>query len=457
MKALEYLISRPLLVTPTAAEMALSIVLRESDKPLAVEMRGGKPTDSEGKMTVRDGVATIEIVGPIFRYADYFTELCGGVTVEAVARDLQRALDNPNVRAVCFSIDSPGGEATGIAELAAHIRAADSIKPTCAYIAGMGCSAAYWLASACREVVCDSTAELGSIGVVCGYTVRADKPGTKSYQFVSSQSPDKRPDLETEHGRAVIQTVVDDLADVFVSAVAKYRGTTAENVLESFGKGGTLIGQKAVDVGMADRLGSYEDVISELSGRKARTSEASNLMSLNLKTAQAEASQDSAPPVIPFDQTLEYKAMAAKIASQDSALERLAKIARDARTDAIKAQATSFVQAEFSAGRIVPAESDALKALFVQLATDDDVSPLAAGTRTEALRTLCANRPKHALTREQVSGDALPAELRVLGSSTIASNAGPVDPNAVRPDKIAELEAKLPAHLKALLTPKNGK
>jgi len=326
----------------------------------------------------------------------------------------------------------------------------------CAYVAGMGCSAAYWLASACSTLVCDPMAELGSIGVVCGYTVRSDRPGTKSYQFVSSQSPDKRPDLETEHGRTVVQTVVDDMADVFVQAVAKYRKTTAEDVLENFGKGGTLIGQKAVDAGMADRLGSYEEVLADLSGRKPRL-ETSNLMSLNLKTTPDAASAGTAaetPLVIPFDKTPEYQAMAAKLAAQDSALAQLKKIAADARKDAIKAQAMSFVQSEFAASRIVPAESATLQALYTQLALDDDAAPLATGSRVESLRAFCSNRPKHALTREQVSGDALPAELRALGSTSVATNAGPVDPNAVRPEKIAEMEAKLPAHLKALLTAK---
>jgi capsid assembly protease len=50
-----------------------------------------------------------------------------------------------------------------------------------------------------------------------------------------------------------------------VEAVATYRGVTTQRVLSDFGKGGIFVGQAAVKAGLADRIGSFEGVLAELS------------------------------------------------------------------------------------------------------------------------------------------------------------------------------------------------
>jgi ClpP class serine protease len=58
--------------------------------------------------------------------------------------------------------------------------------------------------------------------------------------------------------------VVDALGKVFVETVARNRGVATETVLADFGKGGILIGQDAVSAGLADGIGTFEGVLSEL-------------------------------------------------------------------------------------------------------------------------------------------------------------------------------------------------
>jgi signal peptide peptidase SppA len=244
----------------------LTIANRENDDPEAVEAQLGRPLDNTRTVSVRNGVASIPIEGPIFRRANLFTEISGGASVEIIARDLNKALDDQSVRAVMLVIDSPGGEVNGINELADMLYAARGRKPITAYVEGVGASAAYWIASAADEVVADATAALGSIGVIM--TMRdPSKTSARDIEFVSSQSPNKNPNPATESGRSQIQSIVDSLADVFVSTVARNRSVSRETVLSDFGQGGILIGQKAVDAGLADRLGSYEQVLAELSDR----------------------------------------------------------------------------------------------------------------------------------------------------------------------------------------------
>jgi ClpP class serine protease len=141
------------------------------------------------------------------------------------------------------------------------------MKPIVAQVSGAGTSAAYWLASAADEIVVGKTAELGSIGVRATYTDYRDweeKQGIRTYEFISSQSPKKKFDPRENDSRARLQRTLDDLADVFIGALARNRGITPDQVIESYGAGDIIVGAAAVEAGLADRLGTYEEVHAEL-------------------------------------------------------------------------------------------------------------------------------------------------------------------------------------------------
>lgn len=216
---------------------------------------------------IRDGVAVLEIIGPIFRHANLMSEISGATTIETLGRDLTAALVDPNVKAILLNVDSPGGMVSGTNEFAAMIK--DASKPVTAYVGHQAASAAYWIASAADEIVIDPTGQLGSIGVVQKYIddrKQQSAEGVENIEIVSSQSPNKRPDIHSDEGRSEIQRQVDDVAEVFVSVVAVNRRTTPEKVISEFGGGGMLTGKKAVAAGMADRLGSFEEVLAGLAG-----------------------------------------------------------------------------------------------------------------------------------------------------------------------------------------------
>ncbi len=449
MKALEYLLSQPLLVTPEALQSALAVVdrVRESEVEVeAVESRRGLKIDgAEAGMVRRDGVAVIPICGPIYRYADWLVAMCGGATVEEIARDLRLALDDPSVRSILLSIDSPGGEAAGIGELAGMIRAANATKPVCAYVSNQGCSAAYWLASAAGEIVAAPAAMLGSIGVVMGYTKRDDRPGTKTYEFVSSQSPNKRPDMETEKGRAEVQRIVDDLAEVFIASVAENRGTTSDQVASTFGRGGVLIGAKAVEVGMADRLGTFEGVLLEMTqpsyGKaKPNTTAAASLPTKGqsmfnfLFRPKADGSGIEFVPQASEGTGTEPKRPASPPTQPSSSDQATAEAYRQlaearqqlalAQVETINARAEGLYNTLFAANLIVPAERKHLTELFAQASMDDLANPLKDGkTRASLVEGLYKARTAHTLDREQLGTDGaidaatgLPRGYKTLGA-----------------------------------------
>lgn len=266
MRAWNKATSEPWAITQPALETILEIAERENEKPEAVAARLGRELQNTHTVIERDGVAVIPVTGPLFRYANIFTAISGATSYEILAQDFTVALDNPDITAIILNIDSPGGEVNGCAELANMIFAARGKKPIIAYASGDAASGAYWIASAADSVVASETSGLGSIGVVAVYRgAKPDKTAPTTIEIVSSQSPFKRLNPETDEGRAKLQTRIDAMAEVFVNTLARNRGIETSQVLEQFGGGDILIGAHAVNAGLADRIGSLEKLIAEFS------------------------------------------------------------------------------------------------------------------------------------------------------------------------------------------------
>lgn len=425
----------PWCITPDALEAMLVIAAREemdtaeiaqrmhgSRAPEALAFRENSRRDDSRRMRMRDGVALIAIDGPIFRYADMFTDMSGGVTTDAIAKDFQRAMDDPGVLAVLLVIDSPGGEATGISELADMIYANRATKPIGAYGEGMVASAACWLASATEVIGVEATTWVGSIGTVIGVPDPTKRPSS-TIQFVSTDAPKKRPDPTTEAGRTYIQGLANRTNTVFVESIMRHRGMTREAVVAI--EGGMLVGSDAVEAGLVDRLASEEEMIVLLRERAQQRQErafaplplatAANTSAANgRKTLMADPKRfwsgffgaareeglldDQTPPAAPA-------APAVPAPPQQSAeLERLRQQLRDSHT----AQATTFVEQLVTANQALPAEREALHALYVQACADDLAhGPItqANGTQTSRaalVKTSQQGRATHSLTKEQV-------------------------------------------------------
>ena len=261
---------RPWAITPDWMRVVVSVWSRgevfAEDRMRALQARDGEKLENTRNTTKRDGVAIVPIYGLLFRHADLFMAISGGTSYATLRKDIQRAVDDSSVKAIVLDVDSPGGEVDGCAELAKYI--GECPKPIVAYAGGMAASAAYWLSSACRRIVCAPTAMLGSIGVrtaLIDDSERDAKEGVKSVEIISSQSPGKRDRPIDDEIIAKAQAHADYLADIFIETVAQNRGVDAKTVVSDFGGGDVVIGQRAVDAGMADAVGDLESLISELS------------------------------------------------------------------------------------------------------------------------------------------------------------------------------------------------
>lgn len=410
----------------------------------ALLTKNGRPLEGTRLVQVMDGVAVLPIAGPIIHRDTWWASWYGMSSTTRLAREFAAAIEDDKVRAVVLSIASPGGEAFGIDELAAQIYAARERKPIVAYVGGYGASAAYWIASAADQVVASANSMLGSIGVVM--PVYKGK-STAWEEIVSSRAPRKRVDVGTDDGRAYYVGLVDALHDEFAEGVAKHRGVAVDVVDERFGSGGLLVGRHAVEAGLADRLGSLMDVIAELatpgsgfrlartaagsspalSTRKGpekntmdqsqkRTLMASLLASLGFSrqdAVEALAENPAAlpvavaqPPATNAGPTARERELEEKLNASEERGRTLAAVAREEKRKAFLAE----LEAD---ERIVPAERDAVAAVYAILAEDDDRQPLKTGSRLDAFKSSLTSRPKHGLQTEA----AVPEGAKTLPAS----------------------------------------
>jgi signal peptide peptidase SppA len=407
-------------ITEDGLRQVLQVADRQGD-PEAVATRFGERAGPGSALEYRGQTAVIEVAGPIFRYANLMTMISGASSVEILSKDFQAALDDPGVENIVMEVNSPGGEVTGINEFAQQIYDARGTKPITAYVGGMGASAAYWIASAADEIVADATAELGSIGVVATYVDKRKAQqavGIEEVQIVSSASPNKRPDPQTEDGRAQIQAQVDALAEVFVGTVARNRGVSEETVRSDFGQGGILVGNAAVAAGLADRLGSLEGVIADL--QQALAGESTMEVSAMTEKSKQGAGQGEGAQAGTGNQPT----TAAEL------MEAFPQAAQELRAEAAEAERE----------RIRAVEAQALpghEALIDQLRLDGQTTGEQA-----AVQVLQAEQQRKAVTRDQIAAEGEELD-QVPGAHTEGGEVERAGGEGKAPSKGASLEERV--------------
>lgn len=222
-----------------------------------------------GGLQVINGIGTIDLSGAMVYdntlFGRFITTIFGGTRTPELHASLKQAAADYSIRGVVLKINSPGGEVAGTEEAARLVAELARQKPVVALVESHAASAAFWVAAqASKIVVVGKTAAVGSIGtaaVLRDTTERDAKAGVKLYQFVSSQSPRKRPDVSSDDGRAQIQQYVDALAQVFIDSVAAARGVSSEHVAQNFGQGDMLLAGQALAAGMIDQIGTEQTAL----------------------------------------------------------------------------------------------------------------------------------------------------------------------------------------------------
>lgn len=224
-----------------------------------------------GEANAGAGVAIIPIRGVITQRGDGFAGARDGAqaSVERISAMLRQAMADPNVGAVIYDMDTPGGVVTGVQELADEMRVARNIKPSLAIANGMSASAGYWLMTAASEVSVIPSGEVGSIGV---YTMHMDVSKALAYMGIQVNivragkfKIEANPfEPLSEEARAYIQGRVEEHYANFLGSVAKGRGVSLAKVRGGFGEGRMLGAPGAKAEGMVDRVETFDAALARV-------------------------------------------------------------------------------------------------------------------------------------------------------------------------------------------------
>ncbi len=221
--------------------------------------RAGRPHDS-GKT-----VALIYGVGQVMRGKSDFSAINGSVTMgsETVAGAFRAAIEDDDVKAILFRVDSPGGSYVASDTIYREVlRARKAGKPVIVSMGNLAGSGGYFVAMGADKIVAEPGTITGSIGVLGGKMYAAgfwNKLGLSHDEIHTSQNAtmftttQDYNDTEWQRFEAWLDRVYDD----FTGKVAEGRRLSRERVKE-IAKGRIWTGEDAKAIGLVDELGGFD-------------------------------------------------------------------------------------------------------------------------------------------------------------------------------------------------------
>ena len=209
-------------------------------------------------------VALIEIKGTIVSEKDRGLLFEDVTSSTETIKLIKKADENPNIKAIIFEINSPGGSAVASEEIADAIKKTN--KTTVAWIREIGASGAYWVASASDAIVANRMSITGSIGVIASYLEFSGflSEHNVSYErLISGQYKDIGSPFKqlTPTERLLLQKSLDEIRNYFIEEVAKNRNLKKSEV-EQMATGLFYLGSEAKELGLVDILGGKDEAIS---------------------------------------------------------------------------------------------------------------------------------------------------------------------------------------------------
>ncbi len=231
------------------------------------------------------GLATIAVVGVsalsslLLDSAWFGGERVAVVRIEGVIVDSRDAIEElrkyretPSVKAIVLRIDSPGGGVVASQEIYSEVlkTRADGRVKVVTSMGNLAASGGYYIAAATDKIVANPGTLTGSIGVImelANVQGLLEKVGVQSVVIKSGTHKDLASPFRTMSAadRAILQTVLDDVHDQFIQAVAAGRAMKSEQVRD-LADGRVFTGRQARTVKLVDELGDLQDAI-KLAGK----------------------------------------------------------------------------------------------------------------------------------------------------------------------------------------------
>ena len=204
--------------------------------------------------------------------------LRSGMTFENISRLIDKLFSDKKSPAVALIINSPGGSPTQSSLIASKIikLSKEKNKKVYAFVEDVAASGGYWLACAAHEIYIDNNSVIGSIGVISpgfGFVQLIKKLGIERRVYTSGKSKSFLDPFKEEKKEDInrLKDIQEQIHDNFINYVKSRRGSKLkENSLEEIFSGLFWVGNKAIDLGLADGIGSINQVLQNKFGKKVK-------------------------------------------------------------------------------------------------------------------------------------------------------------------------------------------
>ncbi len=214
--------------------------------------RFGASAGQSGALSFGDKIGIVALEGPIF-------------SSERVIYELNKMTERSDVKAIVFRINSPGGTVAPSQEIYEKIKKLNDRIPIIVSVGSLAASGGYYAALESEKIVANKGSIVGSIGVILDYPVAVEllnKIGLRFETLTSGELKDAGSPTRavTKKDREFFQSVINDLHAQFINAVSEGRSMAITEVTK-LADGRIFTGEQAVELGLIDTIGTYEDAI----------------------------------------------------------------------------------------------------------------------------------------------------------------------------------------------------
>jgi signal peptide peptidase SppA len=215
-------------------------------------------------------IAVLRLAGPI----GSSPQMRNGLSLDGLNETIEETFKLPRLKAICLSINSPGGSPVQSELIASRIRelAHENKIPVYSFIEDVGASGGYWLACIGDEIYASKSSIIGSIGVISagfGFVDAIKKLGVerrlytqgKNKSLLDPFTPEKKEDIE------VIKKIQRDIHQHFIDFVRDRRGNKVTQTDEIIYTGEVWAGEIAQDFGLIDGIDNLYSFVRRKFGK----------------------------------------------------------------------------------------------------------------------------------------------------------------------------------------------
>ncbi|HKL32159.1 MAG TPA: signal peptide peptidase SppA [Tangfeifania sp.] len=206
-------------------------------------------------------------VAVIYASGDIGAAMGGEVIIgEEIGREIRKVRQDSTYKAIVFRVNSPGGSVFDSEVIWREVKLAAEEKTLVVSFGDVAASGGYYISAPADRIVAHPNTITGSIGIFgmipefgellndkIGITTDVVETNENS-NFLSLTRP------MTEYERQLMQQMIEEGYDTFISHVAEGRGMTKEAV-DEIGQGRVWSGENALEIGLIDQFGGLQDAI----------------------------------------------------------------------------------------------------------------------------------------------------------------------------------------------------